>query len=122
MNYLWYAHKLLPHHAASTFLPLVLKFDLCVYLGTRNSVSNGHLSIKEAHLIGQWIIINTNVLIMQYSYILFAVAAVMAVNVSATRRHYHREEDCYSIDGNGNIGDTSGLVSILRSIYIFLMH
>ncbi|ORY93349.1 hypothetical protein BCR43DRAFT_496769 [Syncephalastrum racemosum] len=48
---------------------------------------------------------------MQYSYILFAVAAVMAVNVSATRRHYHREQDCYVIDGNGNIGDTSGLLN-----------
>lgn len=47
---------------------------------------------------------------MQFSTLFFAVAAVMAVNVSATQRYYN-ENNCQLVDANSDMARTSGIVS-----------
>lgn len=58
-------------------------------------------------------------LIMQFSTIFVAITALMAINVSANK-YYHHEDDCYAVDANSKFARTSGIVSTLFLIILFM--
>ncbi|ORZ03425.1 hypothetical protein BCR43DRAFT_520572 [Syncephalastrum racemosum] len=49
---------------------------------------------------------------MQFSTLFLAIAAVMAVNVSATERYYN-EQNCKLVDANSEFAETSGILNNL---------